>query len=155
MRAQLSFQPCFYMAFALLVGCSDSPTGPDLRALPGNLLLAPATARVGSGRTLQLTVMVSGSSQNVTLSPGLVWSSSNEQVAAVTGHGVVIGRTGGTTDIIAQWNGLRGVSRITVVATSNPQLEPPANPKGCGTSGMPAARQAASATTAIPSCQEN
>jgi hypothetical protein len=154
MRGQLSFQLCFCMVFVLLAGCSGSPTEPELRPLPGDLLVAPATASVASGGALQLTASVPSSSQNVTLSPELVWSSSNEQVASVTGDGVVIGRTSGTTDIVAQWNGLRGVSRITVVATSNPQLEPPGTPKGCTRDLMAAAQRGANATTAVPTCQE-
>lgn len=150
MRAHVLFQSCLSMAVVLLGGCSDSSTGPDL--LPGSALaVAPATARIASGGTLQLTASIAGSSQSLTLSPEMVWSSSNEQVAGVTAHGVVIGRGSGTAEIVAQWNGLRAVSRITVFATSIPELKPPKTCNALPTSG---AKPGAKATTAIPTCKE-
>jgi large exoprotein involved in heme utilization and adhesion len=151
MRAQVSFPSCLALAVMLLGGCSDSPTGPDLVLNESILVVSPATGRIAAGGTLQLTVSVSGSNQSVTLSPELVWSSSDEQVAGVSAKGVVFGRAGGTTDIIARWNGLRGASRITVVAASTPELKPP---ETCIALPIYGAKRGANVTTAIPVCKE-
>jgi hypothetical protein len=151
MRAQVSFQSCLSLAVALLGGCSSSPTEPALVPIGRVLLVAPATASIADRGALQLTVSVPGSNQSLTLSPELVWSSSNEQVAGVTAHGVVFGRAGGTAEIVAQWNGLRGVSRITVVTTSTPELKPP---QTCTALPISGAKRGANTTTAIPTCKE-
>ncbi len=151
MRARFSFQSCLSLAVVLLGGCSSSPTEPALVPIGGVLLVAPATARIADRGTLQLTVNVTGSNQSLTLSPELVWSSSDEQVAGVTANGLVFGRAGGTADIVAQWNGLRGVSRITVVATSIPESKPP---KTCTPLAVSSAKRGGNATTAIPTCKE-
>jgi hypothetical protein len=151
MPAHFSFQSCLSLAVALLAGCSSSPTEPVILPIGSVLLVSPATARIGDRGTLQLTVNVAGSNQSLTLSPGLVWSSSDEQVAGVTANGVVFGRAGGTADIVAQWNGLRGVSRITVAATSITELKPP---KTCTPLAISAAKQGVDVTTAIPTCKE-
>jgi len=151
MRAQVSLQSCLSLAVALLGGCSNSPTEPALVPIGSVLLVAPATASIADRGALQLTVSVPGSKQSLTLSPELVWSSSNEKVAGVTPNGVVFGRAGGTADIVAQWNGLRGVSRITVVSTSIPELRPP---NTCTPLAMSSAKPGADATTTIPTCKE-
>jgi hypothetical protein len=153
MRAHLCVQSCLCLAVAWLAGCSSNPTGPDLRTHASELLVAPATARIASGGTLQLTVSVRGSSQSLTLSPELVWSSSNEQVVGVTAHGVAIGRASGTAEVVARWNGLRGTSQITVVATSAPPLKPPGTPKECAELLL-SEKRGVNATTAIPTCKD-
>jgi hypothetical protein len=149
MRAQLSLLSC--LSLVVLGGCSDSPTGPDFRPKGSVLVVTPAAGRIATGGTLQLAVSADGSNQKATLLPEVVWSSSDEQVAGVSAKGVVFGRAGGTTDVIAQWNGLRGVARITVVASSNPELKPP---QTCTALPISGAKQDASATTEIPTCRE-
>jgi hypothetical protein len=151
MPAHFSFQSCLSFAVVLLGGCSSSPTEPAFVPIGSVLLVSPPTARIGDRGTLQLTVNVAGSNQSLTLSPELVWSSSDEQVAGVRSDGVVFGRAGGTADIVARWNGLRGVARITVVATSIPELKPP---KRCTPLAISSAEQGVNATTAIPTCGE-
>jgi len=151
MRAHLSFQSRVLVAVALLGGCSSSPTEPQLVPLGGVLLVSPAAASIGDRGTLQLTVKVTGSNQSLTPSPELVWSSSDEQVAAVTPNGVVFGRAGGATDIVARWHGLRGVARITVVVTPIPEVKPP---KTCTPLALSAAKQGVDVTTRIPTCRE-
>jgi uncharacterized protein YjdB len=151
MRAHLSFPSCLFVAVALLGGCSDSPTGPDL--LPGGrvLLVTPSTGSVAVRGTLQLSATAPGSNQSLAPSSELVWSSSDEQVAGVTGKGVVFGRAAGRAEIVAQWNGLQGSSQIVVVATPILKPPPPGNP--CPAILLSAKREV-NATTAIPTCRE-
>lgn len=153
MRAHFPLHSSLSLAVALLGGCSTSPTEPDLRTQASILVVAPTNARIAAGGTLQLNVTAPRSNRNLTLSAGLAWSSSDERVASVTAHGVVIGRGGGTAEIVARLNGRRGVSRITVVATSIPNLKPPGNPKKCPLALMSSAKRV-NATTAIPTCRE-
>jgi hypothetical protein len=148
MRSHVSLESCLFIAAALLGGCSTSPTEPDLRGQARALVVAPTTARIATGGTLQLNVTIPASNQSVTLSPELVWSSSDEEVAGVTAHGLVIGRRGGFVDIIAQWNGMRAVSHITVIVNSDPKLRPSGKPKNCPAELLAAKRS--NATTVIP-----
>ena len=153
MRVHLSFQSCLFAAVALLGGCSTSPTGVDLLPQGGDLVVTPSSGSVAVSGTLQLSATAPGSNQSLSLSPGLVWSSSDERVAGVTDKGVVLGRSGGRVEIVAQWNGLRGSSQIAVVATSIPNLKPPGNPKKCP-AFLSSAKRKIDATTAIPTCRE-
>jgi hypothetical protein len=151
MPAYFSFQSCLSFAVVLLGGCSSSPTEPQLVPIGDVMLVSPATASIGDRGTLQLTVNVTGSNQSLTQSPELVWSSSDEQVAGVTANGVVFGRAGGATDIVARWHGLRGVARITVVVTPIPEVKPP---KTCTPLAISAAKQGVDVTRTIPTCRE-
>jgi hypothetical protein len=154
MRAHFSLLSSFSIAVALLGGCSSSPTEPDLRTQDRVLVVAPLIARIAGGGSLQLYVRVPGSNESLALSPELVWSSSNEQVAGVTAHGVVTGRNSGTAEIVARWKGRRGVSQITVEATSIPNLKPPANPKKCPVLLMSSTKKRVNPTSTIPTCME-
>jgi hypothetical protein len=153
MSAHLSFQSCLFVAVALLGGCSDSPTGPVELPKSGVLLVTPSTGSVAVSGTLQLSATAPGSNQSLPLQPGLVWSSLDDRVAGVTDKGVVSGRADGTAVIVAQWKGLRGSSQITVMATSIPNLKPPANPKNCPIL-LSSAKKGVNATTVIPTCRE-
>ena len=46
----------------------------------------------------------------------MVWTSSKTEVARVPAEGLVQGGREGSADIVAYWNGLRGVAKMTVVS---------------------------------------
>lgn len=108
----------------LLLACSDtngpSDSAPTLPRPPGaqeavSFQVAPASATLRHGQTLQFTTTYSG---NPALSNGttsVAWHSSDESVATVSPNGLVRGVTGGKTRVVATWGGYQASAIITVV----------------------------------------
>jgi hypothetical protein len=118
----------------LLLACSDS-TGPSLPpshrtpSTPdaGSFQVAPSTATLQHGQTLQFTTAYAG---NLAVSgwPGTVsWRSSDESVATVSPNGLVRGVSGGQARIIAT----SGVYQASAVVTVTGSIEKHEGPAVC------------------------
>jgi len=77
--------------------------------------VAPATANVNEGKTVQLTVTLKDANGNVLTGRTVTWSSSTTTVATVSTSGLVTGKVAGTATITATSEGQSGTSAITVV----------------------------------------
>jgi Bacterial Ig-like domain (group 2) len=118
----------------LMLGCSD-PTGPRLvddSPLPGTepvdflkLSVTPTAARIRVGDTIRFTATLSGQAALLTTGPTIGWFSSNNEVAEVTGAGLVQGLKAGTTVIWATYRGVRGSAHVTVLGPGSKPDEPP------------------------------
>jgi hypothetical protein len=105
----------------LLFACSDS-TGPEPPVPPpgGNLpegafQVSPGTATLQSGQTFRFTTTYSGNPALVGRPGDAVWSSTNENVATVSG-GLVRTVGVGQTRIVATWGGYQASALLKVVA---------------------------------------
>ena len=105
---------------ALLGGCSSS-TGPSDVTTARLLLVKPVAATLKGGQSLKLAVLVQEGTQVAQVPAGVVWSSSDAQVASVAGEGVVQAGRQGSAEIVAYWNGMRGVARMTVIDAQGSQ----------------------------------
>lgn len=100
---------------ALLGACTSTSTAPSEAGQARLLLVKPAVAILEGGRSLRLQILLVDD-ERVTQAPaGVIWSSSDAHVATVAAEGLVQGGREGSADIVASWNGLRGVARLTVV----------------------------------------
>ena len=113
-----------------IVACQDTPTsvsGPssaevDLRNAKGggggpavkNVTVAPSSASIQAGGTVQLTATTKPSGTAVT------WASSNSSVATVSAAGLVTGVAAGSATITASAGTKSGSSSITVTAPPPP-----------------------------------
>ncbi len=100
---------------ALLGACSSSTEQSDVDQAR-LLLVKPAAATLQGGQSLKLAILLQDGLRITQAPAGVVWSSSNSEVATVAAEGLVQGGREGSADIVAYWNGLRGVARMTVVA---------------------------------------
>ena len=109
------------LALTALVACNTSPTETTSPASGRVLLIVPKTATLAGGRSLQLRVSVREEDGQQT-SPGIVtWFTTSSLIASIAPNGTVTGQQDGTADIVAEWNGLRAVARVTVTsAVVNP-----------------------------------
>lgn len=102
----------------LSLGCSDT-AGPDVPASdaqPAPLLdLAPSTATIHRGETLQFTAALKRGAALSIGESAVTWFSSNESVATVTSGGLVLGVNAGATEIGAIWGSARARARVTVL----------------------------------------
>jgi PKD repeat protein len=75
--------------------------------------VTPASGTVPAGGTLQLTATVRDQAGNVIGRP-VTWTSSNDQVATVSGSGLVVAASAGSATMTATADGVNGSSAITV-----------------------------------------
>lgn len=99
---------------ALLGACTSSTEQSEVDQSQ-LLLVKPAAATLQGGQSLKLAILIQRGTRITQAPAGVVWSSSNAEVATVAGEGLVQGGREGSADIVAYWNGLRGVARMTVV----------------------------------------
>ena len=76
--------------------------------------VAPPTATVPTGQTVQLTATPKDASGNPVTGHTVTWSSSNTSVASVDGNGLVTAVAAGSATITATSDGQSGTSSITV-----------------------------------------
>jgi Bacterial Ig-like domain (group 2) len=118
MRTALPF--AYASVAALVLACSDS-TGPssNLPAPPGDpggsFQVAPATATLQYGQTLQFTTTYGGKRGTGSAAVAVAWQSSDESVAVVR-NGLVRGVSGGKTRIVATWGGYQSTAVVNVIA---------------------------------------
>lgn len=102
-----------------MLSCSDSASspvgGPD-PAIVASLEVAPPSASVAVGATLQLTAIARDATGNVLAGPSVTWSSSSSGAATVSRTGLVTGETLGAATITATSAGKSATTEITVVA---------------------------------------
>jgi hypothetical protein len=106
---------------ALLGACSSGSTAPSDVGPAQLLLVKPAAATLQGGQSLKLAVLVQDASEFTPAPAGVVWSSSDAAVASVAPEGLVQAGQQGTADIVAYWNGMRGVARMTVLSGEAPE----------------------------------
>jgi len=127
MRTALPF--AYASVAALVLACSDS-TGPssNLPAPPsdpgGSFQVAPATATLQYGQTLQFTTTYGGKRGVGSAAGGVAWQSSDENVAVVR-SGLVRGVSGGQTRIVASWGGYQSTAVVNVIAPWKKHDNPP------------------------------
>ena len=103
---------------ALVLACSDS-TGPSHdsgdtpRPPSGAFQVAPASATLEYGQTLQLTTTYTGKRDPNSVRSNLVWRSSDQRVAIVR-NGLVRGIGLGQATIVATWGGYQAAAIVNV-----------------------------------------
>jgi uncharacterized protein YjdB len=113
----------------LLLACSDS-TGPSESSIvsppkiptypAGAFQVSPATATLQNGQTFRFTTTYSGNPALLGLPGDVVWHSSDENVATVSG-GVVRAVSSGQAQIVAVWGGTQAQAILRVVDSGKKQ----------------------------------
>lgn len=118
-RCAVALQICF-VSLALASGCnsgssaSGNPPSPPAKSI-SSISLAPSSATLTSGQTLQYTATASysdGSTSPVTATA--TWTSSNPSVATVSGAGLATASSSGTTTMTATVGNVSGTASLTV-----------------------------------------
>ena len=127
MRTALPF--AYAAVAALVLACSDStgpsPDPPDPPSDPGgSFQVAPATATLQYGQTMQFTTTYGGKRGTGSAAGAVVWQSSDENVAVVR-NGLVRGLNGGQARIVATWGGYQSTAVVNVIAPWNKHETPP------------------------------
>lgn len=113
----------------LLLACSDStdPSGssivspPKVPTYPASAFqVSPSTATLQNGQTFRFTTTYSGNPALLGLPGDVVWHSSDEKVATVSG-GLVRAVSGGQTQIVAVWGGSQAQAILRVVDSGKEQ----------------------------------
>ena len=113
----------------LLLACSDStgPSEPSIISPPqiptypaGAFQVSPATAALQSGQTFRFTTTYSGNPALLGIPGDVVWYSSDETVATVSG-GVVRAVGGGQARIVAVWGGSQAHAIVRVTDSGKKQ----------------------------------
>jgi uncharacterized protein YjdB len=123
-------RPIVYASVAgLLLACSDS-TGPsgasvvspsEIPTYPaGAFQVSPATATLQNGQTFRFTTTYSGNPALSGIPGDVVWYSSDENVATVSG-GLVRAVGDGQAQIVAVWGGSQAHAVIRVVGSAKKQ----------------------------------
>ena len=113
----------------LLLACSDS-TDPSVSSIvsppkvptypAGAFQVSPSTATLQNGQTFRFTTTYSGNPALLGLPGDVVWHSSDEKVATVSG-GLVRAVSGGQTQIVAVWGGSQAQAILRVVDSGKEQ----------------------------------
>ena len=116
MRAVL---PLVLVSAAILsVACNSTtePTAPPTEA-PGVFVLtvAPSFATIGGERFVRLAAIPSGSGAGDMHPSEVAWSSSDTNVATVSGDGLVQARKAGRIQIVASWKSAHGSATVVVL----------------------------------------
>src|SRR6266403_1592751 len=93
-----------------------------VRVPVASVTVAPASATVNEGQTLQLTATPKDANGNPLSGRAVAWSSSNTSVTGVNGSGLVSGVAAGSATITATSEGQSGTSAITVTPPGTQQF---------------------------------
>ena len=125
-----TIRPIVYAsAVGLLLACSDStgPSGPSVISPPtiptypaGAFQVSPATATLQNGQTFRFTTTYSGNPALLGIPGDVVWHSSDEKVATVSG-GIVRAVSAGQAQIVAVWGGTQAQASLRVMGSENQQ----------------------------------
>ena len=113
----------------LIAGCADqrSLTSAEPQLAVATLratTVAPASATVAAGATLQLTATARDRRGRVISGATFVWASANRAIATVSSSGLVSGVAAGSVAITADRSGVVGQSQITVTGVAPPPPPP-------------------------------
>jgi hypothetical protein len=127
MRTALPF--AYASVAALVLACSDStspsPNPPDTPSDPGgSFQVAPATATLQYGQTMQFTTTYGGKWGTGSAAGVVAWQSSDENVAVVR-NGLVRGVSGGQTRIVATSGAYQSTAIVNVIAPWKKHENPP------------------------------
>lgn len=100
------------VALILAVACGE-PTGPTTAPVADVIVTLPSTT-VTIGSTTQASVLLKDASGNALTGREVSWSSSDPNVASVTGNGTITALSKGSATITATSEGKSGVTTITV-----------------------------------------
>src|SRR6266513_1027456 len=95
-------------------GQSGAATVTVANAPVASVTVAPATASVAMGQTVQLSATPTDANGNPLTGRVITWASSDTTVASVNGSGLVTAKTAGSATIMATSEGKSGTARITV-----------------------------------------
>lgn len=100
------------LSLALAVGCRGFFTDPQLTTIT----VGPPNANIQQGSNLQMSATGTfDDNSHKTLTTGLFWSTSDQNIASVgTNNGVVLGASPGTATITASQGAISGSTSITV-----------------------------------------
>ncbi len=100
-----------------------------------SVVVAPAAAEIDLTdpvTALQLTVTVTNAQGDVIASPDVAWATTDPSRAQVSQQGLVTGLLAGEVDIVATYNGIAGLSHITLVGVSPTVFYPDFDGDGFG-----------------------
>src|SRR5213595_3700788 len=100
--------------------------------------VAPTSANLQTGQTVQLTATARDASGNVLSGRVITWSSNSSSVASVNGSGLVTGAGAGSATITATSEGQSGTSSVTVtfVPVASVTVNPPSASVQVGQTGQ-------------------
>jgi hypothetical protein len=119
---------------ATITATSETKTGssaitvtepPPPPAPVASVTVAPSSATVERGLTVQLTATARDASGNVLSDRPITWTSSSTSTATVSGTGLVTGVATGSATITASSEGKSGTSSITVTASTSTLITDP------------------------------
>lgn len=104
-----------------------------------SVVIAPPSAEIDvtdpATASAQLTVTVTNGQGDVIASPDVAWATTDPSRAQVTQQGLVTGLLAGEVDIVATYNGIAGLSHITVVGVPPTVFYPDFDGDGFGDLG--------------------
>ena len=121
-RSRTHLNLLLFLSLIAISGCGKDavPTRPpEPDPVPSRMVISPPSGSLtASGQTLQLTATLFDANGSPLTGFEIAWSSSNTAVATVDRNGLVTAHSGGTTQIIAAWGGVR--NNITVMVSLGP-----------------------------------
>jgi trimeric autotransporter adhesin len=102
---------------ALAMSCRGFFVNPTLNSIT----VGPSSVNVPVGKTQQMAATGSyndGSTQNITGKSGIVWQSSDESLATISGTGLVTGVAAGSPTITAQLGTISGQATVNVTLSN-------------------------------------
>jgi Bacterial Ig-like domain (group 2) len=113
----------------LLLACSDStgPSEPSIKSPPtvptfpaGAFQVSPVTATLQNGQTFRFTTTYSGNPALLGIPGDVIWHSSDENVATVSG-GLVRAASDGQARIVVIWGGFQAHAIVRVMGSGKKQ----------------------------------
>ena len=109
---------CLVAALAAVAGASCSDAISPARAPVAAVTLLPASAVLGVGSQLPLTVTLLDANEKILTGRSIFWGSRDTMIAVVSSAGVVTARTAGTTQIAASAEGQDAIAVIIVARST-------------------------------------